>query len=105
MKIVKFSQKKSSGTSSSSSGSSSSGSGSSSGGGSSIVTNDWFYIDDNNIVHCKYDFAGDGEVSAYSDSSAGPSTLYQIKSKLGEINNQSTLGDVITVLGEIKDLI
>ncbi len=101
MKIVKFSQKKSSGTSSSGGGSSSGGS---SGGGSS-ATNDWFYIDTDSIVHCKYDFAGDGEVSAYSDSSAGPSTLYQIKSKLGEINNQSTLGDVIAVLGEIRDLI
>lgn len=103
MKIVKFSQKKSSsGTSSSGS---SSGGGSSSGSGGSSITNDWFYIDSDSIVHCKYDFAGDGEVSAYSDSSAGPSTLYQIKNKLGEINNQSTLGDVIAVLGEIRDLI
>lgn len=101
MKIVKFSQKKSSGTSSSGGGSSSGGS---SGGGSS-ATNDWFYMDTDSIVHCKYDFAGDGEVSAYSDSSTGPSTLYRIKSKLAEINNQSTLGDVIAVLGEVKDLI
>lgn len=103
MKIVKFSQKKrSDGTSSSGSGSSSSGGSS---GGGSAITNDWFYIDSDSIVHCKYDFAGDGEVSAYSDSSAGPSTLYQIKSKLAEINNQSTLGDVIAVLGEVRDLI
>lgn len=104
MKIVKFSQKKSSdGTSSSGSGSSSGGS--SGGGGGYSPVNDWFYIDADSIVHCRYDFAGDGEVSAFSDSSAGPTTLYQIKRKLADINNQSSLSDVITILGEIKDLI
>lgn len=104
MKIAKYSKTKSESASSGSS-SSSSGGGISGGGAGSIVTNNWFYLDENNIVHCRYDFAGDGEVSAYSDSSTGPSTLYRIKSKLAEINNQSTLGDVIAVLGEVKDLI
>ena len=34
-------------------------------------TDNWFYMDKNNIVHCRFDFLGDYGVGAIGDGSAG----------------------------------
>jgi len=108
MKIVKYSRAKEEYISSGSyTGSESSGSGSgSSGSGSSSLVNDWFYIDTQGVVHCRYNFAGDGEVSAFADVSAGPSAMYaQMKETLATIDSSSSLQDVIEVLTELKEIL
>ena len=106
MKIVKYSRAKEEYISSGSyTGSESSGSGSgSSGSGSSSLVNDWFYIDTQGVVHCRYNFAGDGEVSA-STVASSPNNIQQIKQTLSEITSSSTTAEIAEALIALRSIL
>lgn len=77
------------------------------GSGGTALADKWFYMDaSTGVVHCRYHFAGDGEVSAFADVSLGPSAMYaQMKDTLATIDSSSSLQDVISVLTELKEIL
>lgn len=93
MKVIKYSVDKKQGTTAAS------------GGGGSTVINtgvqlpDWFYYDGAN-VHCRYNFVGDLEVSAYA---AGTDKIQSIVSALSGITENSTTAQIAQALIAVRD--
>lgn len=72
------------------------------GGGGSSLADSWFYMDENQVVHCAYDFAGDKEVSA-SGAASAPATTQQIKESLSEITASSSAAEIAEALIAIRE--
>lgn len=91
--------------------SNSTGSGGSGGGGGGTIIdntainllNDWFYMS-NGVLHCRYPFAGDSEISAYQTADSS-TTLQTIKTALNGITASSTTAEIGSALESIKQVL
>lgn len=94
MKVIKYSENKP--TSGSSSTIYYSGVG---GGGSALP--DWFYYDGAN-VHCRYNFVGDLEVSAYAGNTS-TDKLQLVIDALADVTANSTTAEIAQILINVRD--
>ena len=72
--------------------------------GSDAVSNDWFYKDNDDNIHCKYNLVGDKEVAAYGASTT-TDKITAIKNALAGITSSSTTSEIANVLVTIQGLL
>lgn len=76
------------------------------GSGGTALADQWFYMDaSTGVVHCRYNFAGDGEVSAMGNVTATNGAIWQIKQALEGITTTSTSAEIAEALMELHDIL
>lgn len=77
-----------------------------SGGSGGALADQWFYMDSSTgVVHCRYNFAGDGEISAMAPLADPNGILAQMKQTLADLTAASTTAEIAEALVALKEIL